>query len=250
VSLPLDERDETSARYGPLKRDDAKFATARIALFQYLVLGVFFYLVSGFWDLQVRNPEFYSEQADRNRIKSLPIPAPRGKILDRDGRVIVDNHSSFSLMLLRESLNLETVKPVVEGLGLDYEETAARLRRFSSQPRYRPITIKEELTGGDLAFIEAHRGSAGFPEMELIHAQRRLYPRNGLAAHAIGYVGEVSEPELNTAEFAKYNQGDAIGLETVIELATRAEKFRQRFVHADDGSGGKKIGGLHLLTFH
>jgi penicillin-binding protein 2 len=211
VSLPIDERDETSARFGPLKRDDVKFATGRIALFQYLVLGVFLYLVSGFWDLQVRNPGFYSEQAERNRIKSLPIPAPRGKILDRDGRVIVDNHSSFSLMLLRENLSVETVKPVAEGLGLDFDETATRLRRFSSQPRYRPITIKEELTGGDLAFVEAHRGSAGFPEMELIHTQRRLYPRNGLAAHTIGYVGEVSEAELNTAEFAKYNQGDAIG---------------------------------------
>jgi penicillin-binding protein 2 len=47
--------------------------------------------------------------------------------------------------------------------------------------------------------------------MELIHAQRRLYPRNGVAAHVIGYVGEVSEGELNTAEFVKYNQGDLIG---------------------------------------
>ena len=109
MNLPLDERDEASNRYGPLRRDDVKFATGRIALFQYLVLGVFLYLVSGFWDLQVRNPDFYSEQAERNRIKSLPIPAPRGKILDRDGRVIVDNHSSFSLMLLRENLSLETV---------------------------------------------------------------------------------------------------------------------------------------------
>ena len=71
------------------------------------------------------------------------------------------------------------------------------------------MVIKEELTPGDLAFVEAHRDF--FPEMELIHAQRRLYPRNGLAAHVIGYAGEVSEAELNTAEFAKYNPGDVIG---------------------------------------
>ena len=206
-----DESSQNDTRYGPLKRDSVKFATGRITLFQYLALAVFLFLISGFWDLQVRNPEFYSEQAERNRIKALPIPAPRGKILDRDGRVIVDNHSSFSLMLLRENLNVGEVRPIADGLGLDYNDLTSRLRRFSSQPRYKPITIKDELTEGDLAFVEAHRGSAGFPEMELIHAQRRLYPRNGMAAHVIGYVSEVSEGELNTAEFAKYNQGDVVG---------------------------------------
>ncbi len=211
MSLPSEERPSIEIPRGLLRRDDLKFASGRIALFQYVILGVFVYLIAGFWELQVRNPEFYSEQADRNRIKALPVPAPRGKILDRDGRVIVDNHSSFSLMLLRDNLKLEEVRPVADGLGLAYDEVVSRLKKFSAQPRYRPITIKEELTRGELAFVEAHRGSAGFPDMELIHAQRRLYPRGGLAAHVIGYVGEVSEAELNTAEFAKYNQGEVIG---------------------------------------
>ncbi|HSW49595.1 MAG TPA: hypothetical protein VLH09_05435, partial [Bryobacteraceae bacterium] len=197
MHLPPEKPERPETPKGPLKRDDTKFATSRIALFQYVVVAVFLFLLSGFWDLQVRNPDFYYEQAERNRIKALPIPAPRGKILDRDGRVIVDNHSSFSLMLLRENLKLEEVRPVAEGLGLSYEEVLARLKRFSAQPRYRPVTIKEELSRGDLAFVEAHRGSQGFPEMELISAQRRLYPRNGLASHLIGYVGEVSEGELN-----------------------------------------------------
>jgi penicillin-binding protein 2 len=74
----------------PLERDDSKFATGRIAVFQYLMVIVFLFLVSGFWDLQVQNPELYSERAEKNKIKALPILAPRGKILDRDGRVIVD----------------------------------------------------------------------------------------------------------------------------------------------------------------
>ncbi len=208
---PANDREHVDVARGLLRRDDVKFAAGRIALFQYLAVAVFLYLLSGFWDLQVRDPEFYTAQAERNRIKALPVPAPRGKILDREGRVIVDNHSSFSLMLLRENLKPEHIRPVAEGLGLVYDEVAAKLRRYRVQPRYRPITVKEELTRGDLAFVEAHQGAAGFPEMELIHAQRRLYPRNGLAAHVIGYVGEVSEQELNTAEFAKYNQGDVIG---------------------------------------
>ncbi len=73
------------------------------------------------------------------------------------------------------------------------------------------VPIKQELTQADLAFVESHRDSETFPEMELIQNQQRLYPQGGLAAHVIGYVGEVSEQELNTAEFAKNSQGDMVG---------------------------------------
>ena len=194
-----------------LERDDIKFAAAKITFFQYLTVAVFVFLLSGFWDLQVRNSEMYTEQAERNRIRSLPILAPRGKILDREGRVIVDNHSTFSLILSRENLKSEHLKAISQGLHLDYADLLARLKRFDSRPRYFPIVIKEDLTPADLAFVEAHRDMETFPEMELIHAQRRLYPRDGLAAHAIGYVGEVNEAELNTLEFVKCNPGDVVG---------------------------------------
>ena len=96
-------------------------------------MAVFLFLISGFWDLQVRNPEFYSEQAERNRIKSVPILAPRGKILDRDGRVIVDNHSSFSLILSRENLKPEHLRPIADGLGLDYDDLAASASSASAR---------------------------------------------------------------------------------------------------------------------
>lgn len=191
--------------------DDTKFASAKIAVFQYTTVAIFVFLIGSFWDLQVRNPEVYSEAALRNSVKSLPILAPRGKILDRDGRIIVDNHSSYTLILNRQVLKAEHLRPIAEGLSMEYEDLLTRVNRFTSRPQYDPIIIKQELTPADLAFVEAHRDPATFPEMELIHAQRRLYPRNGTASHVIGYVGEVSEPELNTPDFAKYSQGDIIG---------------------------------------
>ena len=211
MNLPLPHRERDDSPGGLLRRDDTKFAAGRIVFFQYFALAVFFYLISGFWDIQVRNPEFYSEKAERNRIKAFPISAPRGKILDRDGRVIVDNRSSFSLMLSRENLKSEQVGEVVQGLDVDPADVSARLKRFASRPRYQPIRIKEELTRGELAFVEAHRGDPHYPEMELIPIERRLYPRNVILAHLIGYTGEVSDEQLNTAEFAKFNQGDVVG---------------------------------------
>ena len=103
-------REEHRLSVSGLLRDDTKFASGKIAFFQYVTVGVFLFLITGFWELQVRNPEVYQERAMQNSIKAIPVLAPRGKILDRDGRVIVDNHSSFSLFLSRENLKTERRK--------------------------------------------------------------------------------------------------------------------------------------------
>ena len=206
---PVDQHIETQSPDNVPLRDDASFAAGKIAVFQYACVVTFLFLISGFWKLQVQNPQFYDERAHQNSIKSVPILAPRGRVLDRDGRVIVDNHSSFSLILARETLKEEHLRPIAQGLDLDYNDLASRVQRFKKQPRYVPIVLKEELTPADLAFVESHRDF--FPELVLIQAQRRLYPQNGMLAHVIGYTGEISEPELDSPEFAKNNPGDVVG---------------------------------------
>jgi penicillin-binding protein 2 len=194
-----------------LFKDDTRFALSRIAVFQYTAVAAFFVLITGFWVLQVRDESFNSELAERNRIKTVPLLAPRGKLLDRDGRVIVDNQPSFTVRLKRENLNPEHIDGIAAGLHLDAEDLRIRLKRFDNRPKYVPMTIKQGLTPGELAFVESHRDAETFPEMELLPVEGRLYPRNGLAAHVIGYVGEVSEQELNSPDFAKYSQGDVVG---------------------------------------
>ena len=194
-----------------LSQDDTRFALGRIAGFQYSMVAIFLFLISGFWVLQVRDGESNSQLAERNRVKTVPMLAPRGKLLDRDGRVIVDNQAAFTLLLTRENLNPDHVDGIAAGLGLDPQDIRARLRRFASRPKYVPLMIKQDLTPAEITFVESHRDSGTYPEMELIQNQRRLYPQNGLAAHAIGYVGEVSESELETPEFAKYSQGAIVG---------------------------------------
>ncbi len=212
MNLPsIEPETQHQASSKPVLRDDPKFASARIAIFQYVTVAIFLFLISGFWDLQVRNPELYNELAERNRIKSLPIIAPRGKILDRDGRVIVDNHLSWSVILSRETLKPEHLRPIAEGLHLDYDDMRLQLKRYQSRPKYEPIIIKQELTPADIAFVESHKDADFFPELELIHAQRRMYPQNGFGAHVIGYTGEISESELDEPEFAKYDTGSVIG---------------------------------------
>jgi penicillin-binding protein 2 len=215
--MPPVEPERTQPRNSApgLFRDDTRFALGRIAVFQYLTVAVFLFLIGGFWVLQIRDEKVNSELAERNRIKTVPLLAPRGKILDRDGRIIVDNHSAFEFRILRDTLKPEHIAAIASGLNMTPDEIRAPLARAESRrlPKYFPVLIKQELTPSELAFVESHNDPDTFPEMELIANQSRLYPQGGLGAHAIGYVGEVSDQELNTTEFAKYSQGDKVGKE-------------------------------------
>jgi penicillin-binding protein 2 len=213
VNLQAERQEQQPLTSSRLLRDEPKFAAAKIAFFQYMMVAIFLFLIAGFWDLQIRNPQLYQERAEQNSIKSVPVLAPRGRILDRDGRVIVDNHNSFSVLVSRDTLKMEHLKQIADGLNLDYESLVARVKHFQRQgaPEYEPIIIKDELTPAELAFVDSHKDADTFPELEVIRVQRRLYPKDGMAAHAVGYVGEVSEAELNQPEFVKYHQGDVIG---------------------------------------
>lgn len=193
----------------PPLRDDTNFASGKIAIFQYASVGIFLILIAGFWGLQVQNPQVYDERAQANSIKTTPLVAPRGRILDRDGRVIVDNRASFQLFIARESLKDEHLKAIAAGLGIDYDELIAKVIRYKTRPKYEPLLIKEEMSPADLAFVDSHRDF--FPELLVVQATSRLYPQNGMLAHVIGYTGEISEDELDDPQFAKYDPGQIIG---------------------------------------
>src|SRR5438874_8303390 len=190
---------------------DEKPSHIRLTAVQYVVLGIFLFLAYGLWGLQVSQSEYYSAAAERNRVREVPILAPRGKILDRYGRTIVDNYTSFTALLMRDSSrNLEADAALIaQGLHLDPKEVREKIRHFASLPQYQPIYLKEDITMDEEAFIEAHKSE--LPELDSIMAYRRLYPRKGFLAHLVGYVGEVSEDMLNQPQFELYNPGDVVG---------------------------------------
>src|SRR5713226_7494227 len=190
---------------------DEKVSSFRLTGVQYFILGIFLVLAYGLWRLQVVSSEFYTALAEKNKTREVPILAPRGKILDRDGRTIVDNYPSFTALLLRDSTRDLTgdADMIAQGLHLDPKEVRERLRKFAGTPQYQPIYLKEDITPDELAFIKAHRNE--LPELDTIMAHRRLYPRNGFMAHLVGYVGEVSEQMLNQPRWELYNPGDVVG---------------------------------------
>ncbi|MBI1750635.1 MAG: penicillin-binding protein 2 [Acidobacteria bacterium] len=190
--------------------NDQKLPQARLSVAQYVIAGITLFLLIGFWKLQIIQSDYYAQLAERNSIRSIPIIAPRGRMLDREGRVLVDNYPSFSVLLLREDAKLLTQNlPVVaEGLGVPLEEIQQQVDASKNIPKFQPILIKPEATPADIAFIESHR--ADLPLLELLMVHRRRYPRDGFMAHAIGYVGEVSEKQIE-ASGGKLRPGDFAG---------------------------------------
>jgi penicillin-binding protein 2 len=190
--------------------NDNRLPQARLAVVSYVIVGMIGVLLIGFWKLQVVDSDKYSQWAERNRVRSIPVIAPRGRMLDRDGRVLVDNYPSFSVLLLRDdpALVAKNLPAIAEGLGLAINDLTDQLDNARNLPKFQPIIIKPEATKGDVAFIESHRSDIPLLEMLMVH--RRRYIAGGFMSHASGYVGEVSEQQIEDSD-GKFRPGDFAG---------------------------------------
>jgi len=188
-----------------------KLPMGKLHVAQYGVAAVLLILSIGLWRLEVVSADNFRAMAEANRIRKVPVMAPRGRLFDREGRLLVDNYPSVSCYILREQIkNLETDLPMIaSGLHLTVDQIEGALKKYQSAPKYQPIPLKQDITPDEQAFIEAHRNE--LPELETLEEQRRVYPRGGFAAHLIGYVGEISEEDLNKEKYAFYNPGDVVG---------------------------------------
>src|ERR1700686_5536306 len=120
--------------------NDKRLPSERLAVVSYVIVGVIALLLLGFWRLQINDSDRYAQMAERNRVRSIPIIAPRGSMLDREGRVLADNYPSFSVLLLRDAPDqVEKLLPqIADGLGMTLEEVkqqieASRACRNSSR---------------------------------------------------------------------------------------------------------------------
>ncbi|HTQ85238.1 MAG TPA: penicillin-binding protein 2 [Candidatus Solibacter sp.] len=222
---------------------DTKLPQGRLTFCSYAVVGVVCLLLLGFWKLQVLDSGYYAQLAERNRIRSIPVIAPRGKMLDRDGRVVVDNYPSFSVLVLREDQALleQHLKEIAEGLEMEPDDLQQQIDAARALPRFNPIVVKPEATPADIAFIESHR--ADLPLLELLMVHRRKYPGGGFLAHTIGYVGEVNEKQIE-ASAGRLRPGDIAGKsgleKTYNDTLMGADGMRRVIVN----SLGKEVGRL------
>jgi len=215
-------------------KDEGFNLELRMYLIQYLVLAVFIALGIRFYVLQVARHEDYQARAENNRIRDIPIPAPRGAILDRYENVLVDNSSAFNVVVIPEDISSkdETINALVQNVNVDRGELLAALND-PLRPKSQPILIKQNASAADRQWIAAHE--LEHPEISIEEQPQRIYKYGKLAAHLLGYIGQVNPKQLELPAFkdAGYKSGDIIGqggIEAVYDRVLRGKDGMRRVI--------------------
>lgn len=185
----------------------------RVTLLSVVALILFGALLSRLWFLQVLAGERYGDLAEGNRVRQVVVEAPRGRILDRQGRVLVRNRASWAVTVKLSALTGAGQRDAVLNrlatvLGVSRSKIDERLRDYNGSP-LRGVPVAEDVPADTLFYLAEH--SDHFPGVAPEVVALRVYPYGKFAAHVLGYVGEVSSNELKTGRFRDLQQGDVVG---------------------------------------
>jgi penicillin-binding protein 2 len=187
-----------------------RVATIQVLAFILLaILGVRLYY------LQIIKGDYYSEKAENQRIRLIPIPAPRGAIFDRNGKILVDSRPTYNVVLSNEPLKKidasERAGDYAGGLNLERQFVLERLDLIKKQNEFEAMVLKENATMQDIAWVESH--SLEYPELRIELQPQRFYPLGTVLAHVLGYVGEISPKQLENPEVREkgFRPGDIVG---------------------------------------
>ncbi len=200
----------------------------RILVLSFVVGIVFLFLLIRLWHLQILSVDDYKIMSENNRLRFVPVAASRGAILDRSGTVLVSNRPSFSLAVIpQEVKDKEALLTLLADLlGLDRADMAERWEKNKSRAKYYPIVLASNITRDHVEIVEENR--LRLPGIEIEMKPVREYSSSLLAAHLLGYIGEVSEKELNLTGFEDYNPGDYVGKNGI-------ERALEKELHGNDG---------------
>jgi penicillin-binding protein 2 len=195
----------------PILPDDRRQLTTRLTVLQMVVAAAFIVLAVGFWVFQVPQGKKFAEMAENNHMRRLPLPAPRGVLFDRNGKILVENRNTFNIALVREQTkNLdETLHVLAQATGVDEAELHEIVNRKRREPSYRPIVLIENATQEQVfAYMVRQLELPGIIHQEM---PARKYPESELAAHLFGYVSEINEAQLTRADYSGVEPGTMIG---------------------------------------
>lgn len=218
-------------------------SSVRLAVVGLLILSLMGLLVSRLWFLQVLSGEALAERATENSVRLISVEAPRGRILDRQGRVLVANRTALAVGIRKDDLPRDEVaanavkKRLAKLLGITVKEINLKLADRRTSP-YKPVVIAEDVPR-EVIFTVSERRDPDYLGVETLSLPVRFYPRGSIAAHVIGYVGEVNERELAKAKAkGTYRLGDTIGrtgIESQYEKVLRGKSGWEKL--AVDASG-------------
>ena len=200
-----------SANTSTLPPDDRRNLSLRLSVLQVVVATVFAVLAVAFWIFQVAQHQKFSEMAENNHRRRLPLPAPRGVVFDRHGQVLVENKYIFNIALDREqSGNIDdTLRLVAAATGADEAKIRETVNRRRREPSYRPIVLVENASREQVVAVRARR--LELPGIITQEVPARQYSQRVMGAHLFGYVSEASEADLARPEYAGAEPGSMVG---------------------------------------
>lgn len=174
-----------------------------------LTLG-FVFLIGAFFKTQVIQNKQYVMQSEENRLRPIPLPAPRGIIYDRNMGVIAENLPAYSVSITAPSVDSlrSALAQLAPTLQLTQGDINQAIRRYRRAPT-RPTVILPDASIDIVSVLEEHR--LDFPRLIIMSVPKRYYPDGPMVASFVGYTGEISEAELNDPKYANYKPGQQIG---------------------------------------
>ncbi|HEY6948128.1 MAG TPA: hypothetical protein VI297_04850, partial [Gemmatimonadales bacterium] len=181
---------------------------ARVA--RWIISAAFLLLLGAFFRTQVIQHEKFQLKAETNRLRPIPLTAPRGAIYDYHGAIIAENVPGYSVKLLTSSADSlrAVLARVREVVPLDSADVSEVLRRFQTA-RYQPVVVFGDASFETVSRLEEHR--VALPGLVIQAEPKRLYPAGKAVAHLVGYVGEVTDADLESDRYEGLSPGDIVG---------------------------------------
>lgn len=187
----------------------------RIAVLGGMALVLFAIVFFRLWYLQVLSGDHYLAQADNNRVRNIVTPAPRGKIVDRNGRTLVDNRPARVVQITPDELprnqeqKTQLYVRLARVLNMSRREIRTEVREQLRAVPFSAATVKTDVSLPVVAYLSEHKRS--FPGVTVDTVSLRSYPHKRLAAHIFGTVGEVTGEQLKQRRYRGVAQGDRVG---------------------------------------
>ncbi|MGI8983842.1 MAG: penicillin-binding protein 2 [Acidimicrobiales bacterium] len=182
----------------------------RLAILGMVVMSLFCALLARLWYLQVLASPTFKVEAQHNSVAVVYTEAPRGRILDRNGKVLADNR--VVLALVADRVEVAKQPEVLDRLAGHLGAPVAELRERMADERYslfKPVPVAVDVPKEKLIYLREHQGE--FPGIDGVQLTERVYPNGTLAAHVLGTVGEINDEELGPRKAQGYKAGDTIG---------------------------------------
>jgi len=194
-----------------LDKNGSREANSTLVYVNVVIIVVFSLIFSRLWYLQIIKGEYFKNLSENNRIRIQEIPAPRGILYDRHEVPLVDSFPSFDVSLFRQDVpDMGVLMPALSrALSMEPEKIRAKINATKGFSPFQPLKLKTDVTPQELAMVETRR--LDLPGIMVDVVIRRNYPYRSLASHLIGYLGEISQEELQKEEFINHKIGYLVG---------------------------------------